>query len=58
MDIYNPIKTCPKCGIDKPYTEYTKDTKRKYGISYACKDCKNKSANSSYVIILYSPKYV
>lgn len=34
------IKTCPKCGIEKPFSEYHKDSARKLGVQVYCKLCK------------------
>jgi hypothetical protein len=51
-------KVCSKCQIEKPFTEYFKDTKRAIGIRCKCKECckkdtyewrsKNKSAYNNY----------
>jgi hypothetical protein len=32
-------KTCTKCKIDKPLTEFTKDRARKDGLNYYCREC-------------------
>lgn len=33
------MKTCTKCGIEKPLAEFYADKKGKDGLSYYCKDC-------------------
>jgi len=33
------MKTCTKCKIEKPYTEFNKDTKRSDGLQFHCKSC-------------------
>jgi hypothetical protein len=37
------IKKCPKCTIDKYCMDFYTDTKRKDGLSWSCKVCKNLS---------------
>lgn len=32
-------KVCSKCKIDKPFSDYFKDNRRKIGIRCKCKDC-------------------
>lgn len=32
-------KICPKCGIDKPFSDYSKCSARKDGVRYECKPC-------------------
>ena len=32
-------KTCPKCGEDKPLSEYNRNRKRKDGLQVYCKAC-------------------
>ena len=34
-------KVCSKCKIDKPFSDYFKDNKRKIGIRCKCKECCN-----------------
>lgn len=33
------MKTCTKCKIEKPKTEFSKDLKRQDGLQYHCKEC-------------------
>lgn len=51
MDIYNPTKTCSKCGIDKPHSEYHKCSRVKSGLQPKCKSCRSQYAkdNSSNI---------
>lgn len=39
-------KTCPKCGIAKPFSEYSKCSARKDGIRYECKPCAVKARSA------------
>jgi hypothetical protein len=39
-------KFCTKCGIEKPLTEYHKDSRKKSGYYSACKTCKNESTRT------------
>ena len=49
------MKTCNKCGVQKPLSEFVKDKSRKDGINSCCKICrkqydiKNKSNRNNYV---------
>jgi hypothetical protein len=36
------MKTCLKCGIEKPVTEFHADSSRKTGLRENCKDCRCK----------------
>ena len=38
------MKTCTKCGIEKPLSEYYKDSRAKGGLQSRCKSCKSKYA--------------
>lgn len=42
------IKTCSKCGEQKPLEEFTKDASRKDGFSYLCRYCTRKKSSDSY----------
>lgn len=44
------MKTCVKCNIDKPLTDYYKNKKRKDGFDYYCKECRIGSALKSHRI--------
>lgn len=37
-------RICPKCNIEKPYSEFYKESSTSTGISSYCKICKNKKA--------------
>lgn len=37
-------KLCPKCGIDKPLSDFNKDPRVKNGLRSWCKECLNKSS--------------
>lgn len=39
MSIYAQIKTCSKCGIEKPLSEFYKDKQKKDGLTSQCIDC-------------------
>ena len=41
-------KVCPKCKINKPYSEYYSNIKRKDGISSYCKECRRKYGKKHY----------
>lgn len=41
-------KTCPKCGEDKPTTEFYKNKRRRDGLQSHCKQCHNELTKSSY----------
>lgn len=41
------MKICTKCKIEKPKTEYRKDSKSKDGISHSCKQCRD-AYNAAY----------
>ena len=34
-------KTCPKCKIEKPKSEFNKDSSKKDKLFYCCKPCDN-----------------
>jgi hypothetical protein len=38
----SPTKRCTKCNVDKPLTAFNRDKKSKDGLSYRCRDCKNR----------------
>jgi len=40
MDIYHPVKTCSKCGIEKSITEFNKDNRSKSGLQSKCIGCR------------------
>ena len=45
-----PMKTCAKCKVDKPLSDYHKDSTRKCGLCGSCKVCSNerkKQANQN-----------
>lgn len=46
MDIYHPIKTCSKCGIDKPLFEFSKRKDSPDGYYNQCKSCRKLSSKS------------
>lgn len=37
------MKFCKKCNQNKPFDAFGKDKKRKYGLTTACKECRNKN---------------
>jgi hypothetical protein len=39
------MKTCSKCGIEKPLTDFNKDKVKKDGLQYRCKTCNKKYLN-------------
>jgi len=41
-------RTCNKCGIEKPYSEFAKSNSRKLGIQYTCKQCNSDRAKLWY----------
>mgnify|MGYP001820701080 CR=1 FL=1 len=41
------MKQCKKCGIEKDYSDFGKDKYAKDGLTYRCRDCRNKS-HSAY----------
>lgn len=41
------MKTCTKCGVEKPLTEFWRDRSKKHGHSARCKVCKT-SAHNQY----------
>jgi len=43
INISMKTKTCSKCKITKPITEFCKKKNRKEGLSYWCKDCKKEA---------------
>ena len=36
---YSNMKTCSKCKEEKPFSEFYKNRKRKYGLHNHCKSC-------------------
>lgn len=42
------MKTCSKCGVDKPLTAFQRDRTRKDGHRYLCSDCFNRRTNELY----------
>ena len=40
-------KTCPRCKINKPKTDYNKDSSKSDKLFYCCKSC-DKLANSNW----------
>ena len=47
--LYSMEKTCYKCRVAKPVTEFTNDKKTKDGYCRACKDCRREIRKKSYV---------
>ena len=51
-------KLCYKCGKEKPFSDFGKDRRRKFGLTSACKACRNPQAkawrdkNREYVKII------
>ena len=43
---YMKTKTCTKCRIEKPITEYRKHRGSRDGLQYWCKDCHNAASDS------------
>lgn len=41
-------KTCPDCGIHKPFTEFHKDSQKKSGYRTYCKDCQTNRVKNHY----------
>jgi hypothetical protein len=37
-----PTRVCAHCKIEKPFTEFNKDSRKKHGIRYNCKVCERK----------------
>jgi len=42
------LKTCSKCKIEKPLTEFSKDKSKKDGHKYVCKLCENSRIKAYY----------
>jgi len=42
------IKTCNKCKIEKPLSEFHKNSSNKDGLSYTCKECRRLIRKSNY----------
>lgn len=40
------MRTCTKCGIEKPFSEFYKCSRNKSGIISQCKPCKDKIVNA------------
>jgi hypothetical protein len=40
---YSSMQTCKKCNIEKPLTEFHKESKGKYGVKTKCKNCSSKA---------------
>lgn len=40
----SPLKTCTKCGTEKPVSEYGKHSMGKGGLNPACRVCHNKQS--------------
>jgi hypothetical protein len=38
------VKTCSKCGLSKPYSEFYRDLHHRDGLSSACKPCMRRQA--------------
>ncbi len=34
-------RVCRKCGVVKPFSEYNRDPKGKFGLAASCRECKN-----------------
>ena len=56
------MKTCTKCGITRPLSDFTRDKQRPDGLRPSCKDCKAKWSSKYYsenraVIREYQAKY-
>lgn len=43
------MKTCTKCGIPKPFSEFQKDKHNVDGFTYACKECRNSATRKYYL---------
>jgi hypothetical protein len=41
-------KQCSKCGINKPFTEFTKNSKRPDGLTVWCKSCSKEARDKYY----------
>lgn len=60
-------KTCSKCGIEKPISDYHRDREKKYGVRGICKPCAKASSYDYYLkncvqikqrVSKYSKRYV
>lgn len=40
LDDAEPTKYCPDCCLDRPVSEFTKDTRRKDGLAFYCRSCR------------------
>jgi len=43
------MKCCSKCGVEKPFSEYSKDKTRPDGLQYVCKSCKKEEDKQRYL---------
>jgi len=43
------MKTCSKCGIEKPLSEFYKEKRRKHGVASRCKPCHKECRRISYL---------
>jgi 5-methylcytosine-specific restriction endonuclease McrA len=41
-------RACTKCGISKPFTEFSKEPRNKSGFCSSCKDCNNSRSKANY----------
>jgi hypothetical protein len=51
-------KVCSSCKEEKDFSYFTKDSKRKLGLSLYCKDCQSKKRNKSYSSAYYKKNKV
>jgi hypothetical protein len=49
------MKTCTKCGIEKPVAEFSKDTSAKDGLQSECKNCVQHHRIMTRVMALLAP---
>ena len=47
-DIENTTKKCGVCCIDKPFLDFNKNLKLKYGLEYSCRECSNHRMRNKY----------
>ncbi len=45
---HNSMKICNKCKVEKDNTKFSKDASQKDGLSWMCKDCRNKNSAKHY----------
>jgi hypothetical protein len=39
MDLFESVKTCPDCGVTKPFAGFRRNKARPDGLSFYCKEC-------------------